>query len=381
MAIWDMFGNTLGTLFIWTVPFLFVLTVVVFFHELGHFMVARWCGVKVDAFSIGFGKELFGFNDRHGTRWRVAAIPLGGYVKFADDGSAASTPDREKLDSMTEEEKKGAFQNKSLPQRAAIVAAGPIANFILAIVIYAFTFTVYGERISKALVDDVVPGAAAAKAGIQKGDEIVAINGRKIESFSDMQRIVTTSAGLPLNFKIRRGERFVNLTITPAHREIKDLLGNKASVGQIGVIRKNTKDSYIHKTYDPLTATWKGVKETGFILERTLTYIGGIFTGRESAKQLGGPIQIAHVSSKFAGFGFMALVQLIALLSISIGLMNLFPIPMLDGGHLLYYAIEAIKGSPLSERQQEAGFRVGMALMLMLMAFVMFNDTARLLGQ
>jgi regulator of sigma E protease len=365
-------------LFGYIVPFLFVLTIVVFFHELGHFFVARRCGVRVLVFSIGFGPELLGFTDRHGTRWKVAAIPLGGYVKFFGDENAASVPDAAAVASMTETERRESFFHKSVVQRMAIVAAGPIANFLLAIVIFAGIFMFYGKQTTSARVDSVQPGSAAAAAGFQPGDLIVAIDGRPIESFSDMQRIVSSRAGQKLEFVVDRGGVRHTLSAVPALKEVKDNFGNVHRIGVLGISRSMAPGDVKVQKAGPLDAVAMGVGETWFVIERTMSYLSGVVVGRESADQLGGPIRIAQVSGQVATAGMVALMHLAAVLSVSIGLLNLFPIPLLDGGHLLFYLIEAIRGRPLSERAQEMGFRIGLAIVLMLMIFATFNDILHL---
>jgi regulator of sigma E protease len=365
-------------LFSYIVPFLFVLTIVVFFHELGHFFVARRCGVRVLVFSVGFGPELFGFTDRHGTRWKVAAIPLGGYVKFFGDENAASVPDAAAVADMTEAERRESFFHKPVAQRMAVVAAGPIANFLLAIVIFAGIFMFYGKQTTSARVDSVQAGSAATAAGFQPGDLIVAIDGRPIESFSDMQRIVSSRAGQKLEFVVDRGGARQTLTAVPALKEVKDNFGNVHRIGVLGISRSMAPgDVKVHKV-GPLDAIVMGVGETWFVIERTMSYLSGVVVGRESADQLGGPIRIAQVSGQVATAGMVALIHLAAVLSVSIGLLNLFPIPLLDGGHLLFYLIEAIRGRPLSERAQEMGFRIGLAIVLMLMIFATFNDILHL---
>ncbi|RTL54535.1 MAG: RIP metalloprotease RseP [Bradyrhizobiaceae bacterium] len=362
------------------VPFLFVLTIVVFFHELGHFIVARLCGVRVLTFSLGFGPELFGFNDRHGTRWKVSAIPLGGYVKFFGDESEASTPSAETLKAMSEEERKGSFHHMSVGRRAAIVAAGPVANFILAIVIFGCLFTFFGKPITSARVDSIQANSAAATAGFQTGDVITAIDGEKIENFTDMQRIVSTNAGNTLHFTVKRGQGTVTLTATPELREIKDTFNNVHKVGILGITRSTAPGEASTERVNPAVGLWLGVKETWFVAKSTLVYIGDVFAHRASADQVGGPIRIAQISGQVATFGLSALIHLAAVLSVSIGLLNLFPVPMLDGGHLLFYLIEAVRGRPLSEKSQEMGFRVGLALVLMLMVFATYNDILHLTG-
>jgi regulator of sigma E protease len=360
--------------------FLFVLTVVVFFHELGHFLVARWCGVTVKAFSIGFGKEIFGWTDRHGTRWKFAWIPLGGYVKFMDDENVASVPDRDAVARMSPEEQAGSFHGKPLWQRAAVVAAGPVANFILAIVIFAVMFTFVGQRNTAALIDEVTPGGAAERAGFQQGDIVISIDGRPIANFTDMQRIVSTSADQPLTFGVRRGEDELSIVATPERREITDRFGNTVRQGILGIRRTAEANDWTLEKHDPFTATGMAAQETWFVVSATMSYLYDVVAGRESADQLGGPIRIAQISGQAASAGFLVLLNLAAVLSISIGLINLFPIPMLDGGHLLFYAIEGARGRPLSERSQEIGFRVGLALVLMLMVFATWNDISQLLS-
>jgi regulator of sigma E protease len=362
----------------YVIPFLFVLTIVVFFHELGHFLVARWAGVKVLTFSLGFGPELCGFNDRHGTRWKISAVPLGGYVRFFGDESEASTPSNAALATMTEAERKESFHHQKVGPRAAIVAAGPFANFILAIVIFTGLFTFFGKPSTTARVDTVQANSAAAAAGFQPGDVVTAIDGTVIGSFSDMQRIVGMEAGQPLKFTIKRGDLTVELKATPELKEIKDSFGNAHRLGILGITRATAPGDVLTERVDPATALWLGVKETWFVVDRTLAYIGGIFTGREAADQVGGPLRIAQISGQVATIGLSALIHLAAVLSISIGLLNLFPVPLLDGGHLLFYAIEAVRGRALSERAQEVGFRIGLGLVLMLMVFATYNDILHL---
>jgi regulator of sigma E protease len=363
------------------IPFLFVLTLVVFFHELGHFLVARWAGVRVLVFSIGFGPELFGFNDRHGTRWKVSAVPLGGYVKFFGDDNAASVPDQAAIAAMSEEERRISFVHQPVGPRAAIVAAGPFANFILAIVIFAALFMIFGKPSTSPRVDAVQPGSAAATAGFQPGDLVLTIDGKPIDSFSDMQQIVSTSAGETLVFEVERGGMRVTLKATPALKEIKDRFGNVIRQGQLGITRSPAPDDTHFQPVGPFKALELGVQRTWFVVERTLSYIGGVVSGREAADQLGGPIRIAQVSGQVATEGLPSLFSLAAVLSVSIGLLNLFPVPLLDGGHLLFYAIEAVRGKPLSERAQEVGFRIGLAIVVMLMIFATYNDILHLAAQ
>jgi regulator of sigma E protease len=367
-----------GGVVAYIIPFLFVLSLVVFFHELGHFLVARWCGVRVLVFSIGFGPELIGFNDRHGTRWKISAIPLGGFVKFFGDENAASVPDKARLAAMDAQERADSFMFQPVAKRAAIVVAGPLANFLLAVVIFAGVFMLYGKQTMSARVDSVQPDSAAAAAGFKTGDLVVAINGRPVESFNEMQRMVSGSAGETLAVTIDRdGSRLV-LQAKPALKEVKDNFGNVQHIGVLGISRSMAPEDLKLHPVAPPQAVVMAVQETWSVIERTLGYIGGVIAGREAANQLGGPIRIAQMSGQVASFGFVPLIQLAAVLSVSIGLLNLFPIPLLDGGHLLFYIIEGVRGRPLSERAQEVGFRIGLAIVLMLMIFATFNDIVHL---
>jgi regulator of sigma E protease len=355
----------------WIVPFLFTLTIIVFFHELGHFVVARWCGIRVLVFSMGFGPELAGFNDRHGTRWKLSLIPLGGYVKFFGDDNEASVPDPAVLAAMSEEDRKRSFFGQSVGRRAAVVVAGPLTNFILAIVIFAGVFMMFGKPTAVPRVASVEPNSAAAAAGFQPGDLVTAIDGRKIDNFVDMQRIVGFSGGHPLTIVVDRGGVPVTLTATP---EIK------SNRGVLGVTRSNQPGDVKVESVAPLDAVKLGVEKTWFIVETTLTYIRDVFVGRQSADQIGGPIGIARISGQVAELGWGALFDFVGVISVSIGLLNLFPVPLLDGGHLLFYSIEAIRGRPLSERAQEVGFRIGLAIVVMLMIFATVNDILHLRG-
>ncbi len=359
-------------------PFLFVLSLVVFFHELGHFLVARWCGVRILVFSIGFGPEILGFYDRHGTRWKIAAVPLGGYVKFLGDDNPASTPDRTRLAAMDTEQRAHSFMFQPVFKRAAIVAAGPLANFILAIAIFAGILMLFGMQTMSARVDEVQPASPAAAAGFKPGDLVLAIDGEKIGSFADMQRIVAESAGKTLHITVDRNGADTVLTATPALRQEKDIFGNVERIGLLGIRRSQTPGDVKYQRVSPPRAVLMGAQETWFVVDQTLTYIGRVVVGREAANQLGGPIRIAQMSEKVASISFVALVHLAAVLSVSIGLLNLFPIPLLDGGHLLFYSIEAVRGRPLSERAQEVGFRIGFAIVVMLMIFATFNDIVHL---
>jgi regulator of sigma E protease len=329
-------------------------------------------------FSIGFGPEIVGFYDRYGTRWKVSAVPLGGYVKFFGDENAASVPDHEAAAAMTEEEKKVSFIHQPVRPRAAVVAAGPIANFILAIALFAAIFMTVGKQTTTARVDAVAANSAAQAAGFKPGDLVVAINGDKIDSFTEMQRVVSINAGTPLTVEVERGGVHVTLKAVPELKELKDNFGNVHRLGILGISRSMAPGDIRTQKMGPLQAIVAGAQETWFVVDRTLAYIGGVVVGREAADQLGGPIRIAQVSGQVATAGFAALIHLTAVLSVSIGLLNLFPIPLLDGGHLLFYGIEAARGRPLSERAQEMGFRIGLAIVVMLMIFATFNDILHL---
>jgi len=360
------------------IPFLFVLSLVVFFHELGHFLVGRWCGVRTLVFSIGFGPEIIGFNDRYGTRWKISAIPLGGFVKFFGDDNVASVSSSARLAGMDEAARAECFVFQPVRKRAAIVVAGPLANFILAIAIFAGIFMLYGKQTMSARVDAVQPDSAAATAGFQPGDLVLAIDRHSVESFADMQRIVSASADETLAVTVERNGATLTLKAVPALKEVKDTFGNVHRIGILGISRSMAEADMKLQPVPPPRAVWMGIEETWFVVERTLSYIGGVVVGREAADQLGGPIRIAQMSGQVATMGFVALLHLAAVLSVSIGLLNLFPIPLLDGGHLLFYGIEAMRGRPLSERAQEVGFRIGLAIVLMLMIFATFNDIIHL---
>ncbi|MES0809075.1 RIP metalloprotease RseP [Roseibium sp. SCPC15] len=362
------------------IPFLFILTVVVFFHELGHFAVARWCNIKVDAFSVGFGRELLGRTDKKGTRWKLCLIPLGGYVKFAGDENAASVPSREMIAKMSDEERKTAFVAKPVWQRAAVVAAGPIANFILAIAIFTVLFVSAGKQGILPVVEEVFPNGAAAQGGLQAGDVVKEIDGREIQTFGDMRQVVLMNANVPLVFEVDRGGELVDLTVTPSAKLKEVFAGEHQMAGDIGVRGSGDPQNYIRIKYSLFGAFDEGVKETYRIMEGTVSYVWGVITQRQSADQLGGPIRVAQVSGKVAEHGFLPLISLTAVLSVSIGLINLAPVPVLDGGHLVFYFFEALRGKPLSERVQDVGFRIGLGLVLMLMVFVTWKDIVRLVS-
>ncbi len=359
------------------VPFIFVLTIVVFFHELGHFYVARRCGVAVEVFSVGFGRPLASWYDKHGTQWKIGWMPLGGYVKFFGDENAASAPDTEALKNMDAEARKNTLFDKPLGQRAAVVFAGPAANFLLAIIIFAGLYAILGQRVTDPVVGSVVAESAAERAGFQSGDLILAIDGDEVETFAEVRRIVTVNADNELIFEIERAGSTLLLPATPDWYLETDRFGNEFRIGRLGVSVGLDDANMRHVRYNPVTAVWMGVKESYFIVEQTFTVLGRIITGRESAESLGGPIRIAQLSGQAASLGLVALINLTAVLSVSIGLVNLFPIPMLDGGHLMFYAYEAVAGKPMPERVQEVGMRIGLSMVLALFIFVTWNDITR----
>jgi len=354
--------------------FLFVITLVVFVHELGHFLVARFFGVTVEVFSVGFGKEIFGWTDGRGTRWRVSWLPIGGYVKFAGDADAASRPDLAAAAAMTEEQRKGALLLKPLYQRAWVAAAGPLANFILAIVILTALYLQVGHTTIAPLVGAVTPGSPAAMAGLQPGDLITSIDGTAINDFQQLHETIPMSGGSTLALGIRRAGQDLSLSVTPRLMQTRDELGNSTSQMVIGIL-SDPKAPIRHENYGPVTALRAACSQTWNIVRGTILGVGQMLTGHASMDQLKGPVGIAKITRQVASVGFLALINLAAILSVSIGLVNLFPIPLLDGGHLLYYACEAVLGRPLSERIQEFGFRLGLILVLGLVLLTTWNDT------
>lgn len=457
--------NALNGIWSYGIQFVLVLTLVVFVHELGHFLVARWCGVTVKAFSIGFGPEIFGFYDRHGTRWRFAWIPLGGYVKFLDDDNAASIPTPEALARMSEQERKGAFHAKPVSQRAAVVVAGPVANFILAFVLFAGLNYVYGVRVIPPTIDAVVPETPAAVAGFKPGDLVLSIDGDHITSQEEVQNHIDLAGSNEMVFVVERGSETVTLKATPTVRQLQDPFGRAFNRGDLGIrsviparvgelqagmpaekaglkrgdlitaingtpvkafedipqllkgakqpvkftveregstleleitpVIKQIKDEATGKTIErtlvgitraspepkPVpfdTAVSMGVTETYQTITSSLSGLKAIWSGRQSAEQMGGPLLMAEVTAKVAELGLEPLLRWVAFISANIGFLNLLPIPVLDGGHLMFYGIEAVRRKPLSDRFQQFGFQVGLALIVMLMVFVNFNDLTNL---
>ncbi|MDX6751033.1 RIP metalloprotease RseP [Geminicoccaceae bacterium 1502E] len=353
----------------YVIPFLLILSVVVFVHEYGHYWVARRNGVRVETFSIGFGPELFGRYDRHGTRWKVSAVPLGGYVKMLGDADAASaTADTATAGSAD------SFPAKSVWQRMAIVVAGPAANFLFAIVVLAVLFAVSGRPFTPAEVGTVQPDSPAAAAGLQPDDRILAVDGAPIESFENLQELVRENAETPLRLDVQRDGATIELTVVPGLSEVEDRFGNVHRIGLIGVSRAGVE----FRRSNPVTAVFEAVGETGRMVGATLVALGEMITGARGTEELGGPLRIAQMSGEIARDGLVPAIWFAAVLSINLGLINLFPIPMLDGGHLVLYSIEAVRGRPLPERGQEIAFRVGLAMVLSLMVFATWNDLVNL---
>lgn len=358
----------------YVVPFLAVLTIIVFVHEMGHYLVARWNGIAIQTFSIGFGPELFGFNDRHGTRWRVSAIPLGGYVRFVGDMNAASAPDTEAIANASPELAPRLFANKNVWQRIAVVVAGPVANILFTLVILYALLLGYGRYTIPAIIDSVVAGSVAERAGLEPGDRILSVDGFDVRGFEDFQRLVATAPERQVTIVLERGNHTETVRAVPEAAETTDRFGNTNRVGRLGVGKDVAQADLVLYRPNPVEAVGMTFEEVRFIIDRTAAFIGDFFVGRGDVKQLGGPVKIARVSGEVASLGIVALVNLMALLSLNIGIMNLLPIPMLDGGHLAYYLVEAARGRPLSQRVQEIGFRFGAAIVFTLMLFTLIND-------
>jgi regulator of sigma E protease len=390
----------LENLFVYVIPFLFVLGLVVTIHELGHFLAAKACGVAVDQFSIGFGKPIFSWRDRSGVNWQVAWIPLGGYVRFSGDETAASVPDHEDLMALRRqvlaEEGPAAlnryFHFKPVWQRAIVVVAGPLANFVLSTVLFAILLMTVGESLVPARVDRLVPGGAAARAGFQVGDIIKTIDGNPVDGFGTLQEYVGLRAGTPIRFTVARAGQVQTLVAAPAMQEMSNPLGGKQKMGVLGIEGVHKPGDVTHRRYGPVQAVIGGADRTWDTLKTTVFIIGRLVHGQVPADQLSGPLGIAQTSGAIAHVGaegapnawmafvggLTALLGLAAVLSVSIGFMNLLPVPVLDGGHLLFYAYEAAARRPLGARVQAAGYRVGLALLLGLMLFATWNDLQRL---
>ena len=356
--------------------FLFYITLVVFIHEMGHFLMARAFGAQVDVFSVGFGPEIFGFNDKRGTRWKLSWIPVGGYVKFAGDADAASTPDRAAVQA-TEAERTRMMVFRPVHQRALVAAAGPLANFALAILLFWGLFLYAGKSELAPVIGHVGKGSAAEAAGIRPGDRVTSIDGTAITSFDQLPEIIRSSSGETLTVGLMRGGKGLALQVAPRKERIRNEVGEMMEVPVIGV-QPSADAAIITTRYNVFQAFGAACGRTWDIVRLSLTGIGQLITGRASLDQLHGPVGIAQITRKVALWGILPFISLIAVLSVSIGLINLFPIPLLDGGHLLYYACEAVLGRPLGERVQDVGFRLGLVLVLGLMLLATWNDIARL---
>ena len=358
-------------------PFLVVLTVLVFVHEMGHYLAARACGIRVEVFSVGFGREIVGWTDRLGTRWRLSLVPFGGYVKMFGEMLAVRREDVEEdpASRMSPEDAAVAFNTKSLSQRAFVVAAGPIANFLLAIVILSGMFMSVGQPFTPPDVGKVIPGKAAERAGFKAGDLIVAIDGSPIERFEEIVRTVRLFPGVPLEFKVRRDGQEINLTATPDVIDQEGRFGHQR-YGQLGISRTGLDRELVR--HGPFTAIWRATEETYILTGSIFSAIGQIINGTRTTEEIGGPIRIAQMSGDVWQAGLISVLMFATVLSINLGLINLFPVPMLDGGHLMFYAIEALRGRPLGERAQENGMRIGLAMVLALMVFATWNDLVQL---
>ena len=357
------------------IPFIILIVVVVFIHEYGHYYFAKKYGVGVTDFSIGFGKEIFGWNDKSGTRWKICWIPLGGYVKFFGDRNVFSQADQEKIiEKYSEEDRKKLFVLKPLYQRSLIVFGGPLANFLLAIVIFFSIYTFIGKDFTPAVINEVQKDSPAMVGGLKQNDVILEIDGNKVQSIMDVSKFITMSTADIVDFKIKRSYDEILLKIKPNVVSGEDNLGNKINKRIVGIKLGAYNNEIKHVKLGPTQAFYHAIHEVYYVSISSLKYIGAMIFGKADTSQLGGPIRIAKISGQVAEFGILAFVSMMAYISISLGLINLFPIPMLDGGHLMFYAIEKVLGRPLSQKTQEGFFRIGLFLLLLLMFFTTFND-------
>jgi len=356
-------------------PFIVLILVVVFIHEYGHYYFAKKYGVGVTDFSIGFGKEIFGWNDKSGTRWKICWIPLGGYVKFFGDRNVFSQADQEKIiNKYSPEDQKKLFVLKPLYQRAIIVAAGPFANFLLAVVIFLSIYMFVGKDFTPAMINEVQNESPAQVAGLKKNDVILEIDGNKVKSILDVSKLIMMSTSEFIDFKVSRFENELTLKVKPNVVDAEDNMGNKVKKRMVGIKLSPFNNEINHIKLGPAKALYHSLSEVYFVSISSLKYLGSIIAGSGDSSQLGGPIRIAKITGQVAEFGFVPFLSIMAYISISLGLINLFPIPLLDGGHLMFYTFEKILGRPLSQKTQEGFFRIGMFLLLFLMFFATFND-------
>ena len=357
------------------IPFFALILVVVFIHEYGHYYFAKRYGVGVTDFSIGFGKEIFGWNDKAGTRWKFCLIPLGGYVKFFGDRNVYSQADNEKiLKEYSEVDQNKLFVLKPLYQRTLIVFGGPLANFLLAILIFFSIYTFAGKDFTPAVINEVQKGSPAMIAGLKNDDIIISIDGNKVKSIMEVSKFIMMSTDEFINFKVNRYDQDLSFKIKPNLVKSEDNLGNKVTKRMVGIKLGAYNNEVNHVKLGPAKALFYAVNEVYYVSVSSLKYLGSMIIGSGDSSQLGGPIRIAKISGQVAEFGILPFISLMAYISISLGLINLFPIPMLDGGHLMFYGIEKILGRPLSQKVQEGFFRIGMFLLLSLMFFTTFND-------
>ncbi len=356
-------------------PFIILILIVVFIHEYGHYYFAKKFGVGVTDFSIGFGKEIFGWNDKSGTRWKICWIPLGGYVKFFGDRNVYSQADhKEILEKYSEEDQKKLFTLKPLYQRSLIVFGGPLANFLLALVIFFSIYTFVGKDFTPAVINEVQKDSPAMVGGLKQNDVILEIDGNKVESIMDVSKFITMSTDKIIDFKVKRSYDELILKIKPNIVPGEDNLGNKLNKRIVGIKLGAYNNEINHVKLGPAQAIYHAAHEVYFVGISSLKYIGAMIFGKADTSQLGGPIRIAKISGQVAEFGVLAFISMMAYISISLGLVNLFPIPMLDGGHLMFYAFEKVLGRPLSQKTQEGFFRIGIFLLISLMFFTTFND-------
>ena len=357
------------------VPFLILIMVVVFIHEYGHYYFAKKYGVGITDFSIGFGKEIFGWNDQSGTRWKICWIPLGGYVKFFGDRNVFSESEQQEvINKYNEEDRKKLFILKPLYQRSIIVAAGPMANFFLAILIFAIINMIAGKDMTPAVIDEVIKDSPAFEAGMKKNDIIISIDNKKVESILEVSTFINISTSETIEFLILRNKEEISMQIKPNLVKGKDALGNSVKKRMIGIKLSPLNNDFQKQPLGPSKAIYYSIKEVWFVTTTSLSYLGKMIVGSADTSQLGGPIRIAKITGQVAEYGIIPFFSIMAYISISLGLINLFPIPMLDGGHLMFYLIEKILGRPLSQKTQEGFFRIGIFLLFSLMFFVTFND-------